>query len=339
MSLFVSYAQNGEDVMLWRALGEISNGFYIDVGAGDPIINSVTYAFYSKGWRGINIEPHPTPFARLAACRERDININAAISSEDGTSPFFIFDEYERSTSVETVAKRYETSPTQVATVPTTRLAAVCEQLSNTDVHFLKIDVEGAEESVLLSANLQAIRPWIIVVESIDPVTTEHAHGRWERVLTDARYLFAHFDGLNRFYIAEERDNTLRHFFDYPVCTRDAYIRSDETQLSLLRQLERYHEHHLELLQSQVSAIITERDAFEQEMYEINRYSAYLARERQRLLDEAALNQAEAALNQANVARHLDDANKRINAILTSSSWKLAAPLRRLASIVRPVAQ
>ena len=32
----ISYAQNFEDVMLWRALGHIDNGFYIDVGANDP---------------------------------------------------------------------------------------------------------------------------------------------------------------------------------------------------------------------------------------------------------------------------------------------------------------
>ena len=33
---FVSYAQHGEDVVLWRALSETRNGFYVDVGAFDP---------------------------------------------------------------------------------------------------------------------------------------------------------------------------------------------------------------------------------------------------------------------------------------------------------------
>ena len=32
----VSYAQNFEDVMLWRALGDRPAGFWIDVGAADP---------------------------------------------------------------------------------------------------------------------------------------------------------------------------------------------------------------------------------------------------------------------------------------------------------------
>jgi hypothetical protein len=57
MTAFVSYAQNFEDVMLWRALRSLESGFYIDVGANDPTIDSVTKAFYASRWHGINIEP------------------------------------------------------------------------------------------------------------------------------------------------------------------------------------------------------------------------------------------------------------------------------------------
>ena len=32
---FFSYSQNGEDVLLWRALKHIKDGFYIDVGANE----------------------------------------------------------------------------------------------------------------------------------------------------------------------------------------------------------------------------------------------------------------------------------------------------------------
>ena len=61
----VSYAQNFEDVMLHRALKNIDQGFYIDVGANDPEIDSVTKAFYDMGWRGINIEPVAEWFEKL----------------------------------------------------------------------------------------------------------------------------------------------------------------------------------------------------------------------------------------------------------------------------------
>jgi len=52
---YIYYAQNFEDVMLWRALKHIKNGFYIDIGAWDPVIDSVSNLFYENGWRGINV--------------------------------------------------------------------------------------------------------------------------------------------------------------------------------------------------------------------------------------------------------------------------------------------
>ena len=56
---FISFAQNFEDVMLWRALKHVDGGFYIDVGAAWSDVHSVTKAFYDKDWHGINIEPNP----------------------------------------------------------------------------------------------------------------------------------------------------------------------------------------------------------------------------------------------------------------------------------------
>ena len=63
----VSYAQNFEDVMLWRALGKVENGFYIDIGAQHPVIDSVSKAFYDNGWRGIHVAEHDHRGAECAA--------------------------------------------------------------------------------------------------------------------------------------------------------------------------------------------------------------------------------------------------------------------------------
>src|ERR1041384_3211716 len=72
--LLVSYAQNFEDVLLHRIFGNLARGFYVDIGASDPMIGSVTKIFYDRGWSGINIEPSST-FPRLAAARPRDVNL------------------------------------------------------------------------------------------------------------------------------------------------------------------------------------------------------------------------------------------------------------------------
>ena len=86
---FISYSQNFEDVMLWRALKHKENGFYIDVGAAHPDIDLVTRAFFDRGWTGINIEPSLEFYTRLAATRGRDINLDLAVGSEPGSVTFF----------------------------------------------------------------------------------------------------------------------------------------------------------------------------------------------------------------------------------------------------------
>ncbi|HZY84782.1 MAG TPA: hypothetical protein VFE78_08120, partial [Gemmataceae bacterium] len=52
----ISYAQNGEDVLLGRLFGGQPDGFYVDVGASDPTDLSLTRHFYERGWRGVNVE-------------------------------------------------------------------------------------------------------------------------------------------------------------------------------------------------------------------------------------------------------------------------------------------
>src|SRR4051794_12375444 len=67
-----SYAQNFEDVIIRRALQDIEGGFYVDIGAFDGSLDSVTRWFYDHGWRGINIEPNPQLFANLQRDRPED---------------------------------------------------------------------------------------------------------------------------------------------------------------------------------------------------------------------------------------------------------------------------
>ena len=83
--MIVSYAQNFEDVMLWRALKHVSNGFYVDVGANDPCVDSVTRLFYEHRWYGINIEPLSQHFIDLQRARPRDINLQCAAGPELGS--------------------------------------------------------------------------------------------------------------------------------------------------------------------------------------------------------------------------------------------------------------
>ncbi len=110
MDLFVSYAQNYEDVMLWRALKHVKNGFYVDVGAFDPFIASVTQAFYERGWHGINIEPLPAGYENLCKERVHDINLPIAVGSFEGELTFFELPDTGDSSVVPELAQKYQSA-------------------------------------------------------------------------------------------------------------------------------------------------------------------------------------------------------------------------------------
>ena len=226
---FISYAQNFEDVMLFRALKGIEKGSYIDVGAQDPVLDSVTKAFYERGWRGINIEPVEQWFQKLVVDRPEDINLPLAVSSQAGNLRFFeVRDTGMSTTNVDYArlhaARGLEIKEHQIVAKP---LDAICAELGVKQVHFLKVDVEGAEADVLRGISLTDIRPWIILVEATKPNSQVTTHEEWEDLLTSRGYEFAYFDGLNRFYIAQEHAE-LKNAFSIPPNYFDHFIRYPE---------------------------------------------------------------------------------------------------------------
>jgi FkbM family methyltransferase len=222
---FISYAQNFEDVMLWRALKHIETGFYIDVGANDPETHSVTKAFYELGWRGINIEPVPQWFQRLKESRLRDINLQLAAGSKSGEITLFEIPDTGLSTTKKAFADRHEAErgyQSQKVKVPLDTLTNLCEQYHTAPIHFLKIDVEGMEKATLEGMDFSKIRPWIVLVESTLPGSQEECHSEWESMLLDAGYQYTYCDGINRFYVADEHSELLDSF-KYPPNVFDGF--------------------------------------------------------------------------------------------------------------------
>lgn len=211
---FVTYAQNCEDVLLWRALKHVERGFYIDVGAQDPVNDSVTKAFYERGWRGINIEPVRRWFDLIASDRPHDVNLNLAVSNQPGTLKLFEVDESGLSTSDPEFARRHASAGFAVheQEVECTTLDQICVDQAVGAVHFLKVDCEGAEQATLEGISLSSVRPWIILVEATEPNSTKPTWQDWEHLLTGRGYGFVFFDGLNRYYLAEEHQDLASAF-------------------------------------------------------------------------------------------------------------------------------
>jgi FkbM family methyltransferase len=211
----ISYAQNFEDVMLARAFAGRDTGFYVDVGAADPVNLSVTKWFYDLGWSGLNIEPNAHLFERLAADRPRDINLNCGVGAVASEAEFLELDVGELSSFDPRVRQTADSHGTAGATrtvsvVPLTDLLA--QHCDGRAIDFLKIDVEGWELEVLKGLDLRRFRPAVILAEATVPQTRVESHGEWEPLLLAADYSFVYFDGVNRFYLANEHAALKVHF-------------------------------------------------------------------------------------------------------------------------------
>lgn len=224
---FISYAQNFEDVMIWRALKHVEHGFYIDVGAFSPDLDSVTRAFSERGWHGLNIEPNPHYLAELVAARPRDINLGVAVSDFDGEIELSVIEESGLTTVDSSIAKGHVDAGWALnpIKVPARTLARLWDEHvpAGQVVHFLKIDVEGHEAAVLRGADWSRHRPWIVVVEATRPNTQISTHAEWEETLIQAGYAFVYWDGLNRYYVAGEH-RALADCFDAPPNVFDGFI-------------------------------------------------------------------------------------------------------------------
>ena len=232
----ISYAQNFEDIILERFFKDKINGFYVDVGAAKPTLDSVTKHFYEKGWTGINIEPSTFFYNELVLERKRDICLNISISNIEGSIEFYDLPNTGLSSTNEEIVQSafagnniYDYDGNKIdafekCIIQSKRLESVFEQYAkNIEIDFLKIDVEGTERNVIESNNWNIYRPKVLVIEATIPNSQEKNHKDWEHILIEANYTFVYFDGLNRFYLRNDQmDN--KSIFSYPPCFFDNFI-------------------------------------------------------------------------------------------------------------------
>ncbi len=365
--MFESYAQNLEDVVLWRVLGHVDQGTYVDVGAADPEEHSVTKAFYERGWSGLNVEPADDYAERLRTARPRDLTIQVCAGEAEGTATFHHVLGTGLSSLVESsidalAATSYEVVDVQA---PMQRLDALLAEVGfgGREIHFLKIDVEGFEESVLRGIDLSIWRPWVIVAEATKPNSTEQVHERWEPLLLENGYEFCLFDGLNCFYLAREHPE-LRANLSYPACVFDRPY-STPFNATLLGELNRTLSAHKEL-DSEYQRTLSAYQELEREYQRT--LSAYTDLEREYLsvvakfdqvssLHEGAREALQSATSELVIVRdsahalaverdaladdlerwrqRSDDLDQVVTAMRRTVSWRLTRPLRGVRRLMR----
>jgi len=168
------YSQYGEDELIGKYIDiNKTDGKYIDIGAGNPDINSNTYMLYLKGWKGLCVEPSECYrdgyideqgkwWPGFKDLRPRDIFVNEAILEKEGY--------YNAIGCIFEGSHVYEIYKTYKGANPIKRHAITLKQLLDKYPEFnecdlLSLDTEVTEHRVLATADFTIFKPTLMIIE------------------------------------------------------------------------------------------------------------------------------------------------------------------------------
>ena len=158
-----SYGEFGQD--LWVALAVAhgkKNGYYVDVGSGDGVIQSNTKLLDRMGWQGVCIDPFPTNMS-TRTCQL----FKQPVFSESGKK--VEFRQAGAVGGIESTLSTYKGQADAAKTVEfvTATLDEILERAKAPNwIDYMNLDVEGAEYDVLRGFNLDRY--------SVGSLTIEH---------------------------------------------------------------------------------------------------------------------------------------------------------------------
>lgn len=207
-----TYSLVGEDVMMRPFFeGKFDDphysGFWVDVGAFDPVAKSNTFIYSLQGWRGINIEPNPDGIRKFNRYRPCDINVNAGVGECSSELEYYMFpgamaslNSFSKSHADYWISQGVELK--EVRKIPVMPLADILGKYLPKDQHvdFLTIDAEGFDIEVLRSNDWDRFRPDFVLIEI-------HAGGHNESLLNSDVALFLRDKGYE--FVAQAYITTL----------------------------------------------------------------------------------------------------------------------------------
>jgi FkbM family methyltransferase len=169
----VSYAQEGEDVLLWRILDGChdSPGTYVEVGSNDPWTYSNTAFFYERGWTGVAIDPNPDFAPLFAKSRPKDVFLNLGISDREDRLLYHRFAQspyntFSREKAGELVDRGIMPAPVTVEVRVTTLGDALSQVWPNgRRIDLLSIDAEGLDAQIVAGHDFERFPVRFLFVE------------------------------------------------------------------------------------------------------------------------------------------------------------------------------
>ena len=194
----VTDARDGEDPVLWRALGAVAGGYYVDIGAGDPTRPSVTQVLHDRGWCGVNVERARRRVERLTRERPRDLSLHLDVVAGPGPDPA-------------------EPSPARddgpaFSGAPAATLAQLLASLPSRDIHVLRLGFDAEAAGLLDGIGLWRPRPWVVLVREAAPGRDDGPGTASAQAWRNGGYLRALSDGCHAYFVAQEHRDLLPAF-------------------------------------------------------------------------------------------------------------------------------
>ncbi len=177
----VSYSQFGEDLVVRTHFAENfdnSIGRFIDIGAFHPFRYSNTILLSQLGWRGINVDCDPVKVARFKKLRPQDQNICAAVGDVPRDMVYLEYSSEGLTNRTVDPAEKDALSgigetPLKVTPMRLMTLTDIIEQSAfrGQHFHYLNVDCEGQDLSVLKGLDFFRYSPELITVEALSKET------------------------------------------------------------------------------------------------------------------------------------------------------------------------
>ena len=185
----MSYSQHGQDEWVLEIFERCQKFCdashplkFVEAGAGNGIDLSNTKLLEELGWRGLLIEPHPEAFEKLKANRQEAVCVKTLLWHENESRLAFLRRRGWKSRIVDepTITNPPESrrvhremqrarSDGQMLKLRTRTLEDVLtkEYIKHFDneIHYMSLDLEGAEWEVMRVFPLNHFRPWVIGIE------------------------------------------------------------------------------------------------------------------------------------------------------------------------------
>jgi FkbM family methyltransferase len=174
------------------------DGYFVEVGANDPIRGSQTLELERLGWKGVLIEPQPDLAQKFRGSRRAHIVAVACSSPANNRHMMTLHMAGPHSSLNDELAAAGVKSESSIQ-VPVRTLDEVLTDVNApAPLDFVSIDVEGHELDVLKGMNLGRWQPRLILLE--DHLTSLAAH----RYVTRKGYRLVRRTGLNSWYVPRE---------------------------------------------------------------------------------------------------------------------------------------